>query len=208
MFTRLDRELFGSPCEVYQLESSQGFVFPIFKNGSSTLKQLPHKTLINQQLADCKDITIYLRDPTERFVSGVHTYVGSLDKSLDRKTVMHFVKNFPFLNRHYMPQYFWLAQLATYTHWFCTFNLRPLSELSDLTDSHVNHTSNSIDEEFKRDVLTTVDLDSYLQLDQRLMDNVGKRIHWSTLVADYKNTDTLHYYSIFGIQDRFKRVLP
>jgi hypothetical protein len=189
-----------------------GFVFPIYKNGSSTLKQLAHKTYINNQIERyCDKITVFLRDPKERFVSGAFTYVQHLIKDnpeLDPKTVMYFVKNFPFLNKHFMPQTFWVANLATYISWQCELILRPMSELHEMTDLNVNHTSDRIDEEFERDVLKTISLDSYLELDQALMENVGTTVSWGSFIIQYKEKNPRHYQSIFGTAQRLAHVLP
>ena len=55
------------------------FVLPIFKNGLSSIeayaKEKNIKWLINEQLKNIDTITIFLREPAERFVSGVHSFI-------------------------------------------------------------------------------------------------------------------------------------
>ena len=56
------------------------FVYPIFKNGSSSLKQYAKrnkcKMLFNEQVRRCETITTYIREPKERFIAGVHSYIA------------------------------------------------------------------------------------------------------------------------------------
>jgi len=47
-------------------------IYPIFKNGSSSLMAVADKTYVNKQIANCNNIIILLRDPEERFVSGIN----------------------------------------------------------------------------------------------------------------------------------------
>ena len=49
-------------------------IYPIFKNGSSSLMAVANKTYINKQIANCNNIIILLKDPGERFVSGINQY--------------------------------------------------------------------------------------------------------------------------------------
>ena len=104
MFSKIDDIIFPNSCEVIQL-SSQQFVFPIMKNGSSSFfmqiqKRIrtDWKVIVNDDIKKINyPITIFLRSPRERFISGVNTYLQHLERDypgLDRKTILWFVNNF------------------------------------------------------------------------------------------------------------------
>ena len=56
-------------CEVVKIKDL--YVYPIFKNGSHELMRQKDKLIINNDIKNLKNIVVILRDPTERFISGV-----------------------------------------------------------------------------------------------------------------------------------------
>ena len=61
------------------VEIKNTFVFPIFKNGKSSIEYYAQQNncrwLLNVQCKGVASVTVFLRNPTERFISGVHTFV-------------------------------------------------------------------------------------------------------------------------------------
>ena len=97
------------------------FVYPIFKNGSSSLKQYAKrnkcKMLFNEQVRRCETITTYIREPKERFVAGVHSYIAferRKDPNLDYDQVLEQIKTKGLTNEHFVQQFWWLNGLARY----------------------------------------------------------------------------------------------
>lgn len=97
------------------------FVFPIFKNGKSSIeryaKENHSKWLLNEQCRRANQITIFLRDPEQRFVSGVHSFIEfekRKNKDLDYDTMLYAIENYEVVNDHFLPQYFWLKNLSHY----------------------------------------------------------------------------------------------
>jgi hypothetical protein len=97
------------------------FVLPVFKNGKSSIENYAKENnstrLINEQCkrADC--ITVFLRNPKERFVSGVHSFIEfekRKNKKLDYDTMLYAIENYEVVNEHFLPQYFWLKNLSNY----------------------------------------------------------------------------------------------
>lgn len=138
MYSQIDRILFPNWCEVYQTASHQ-YVYPIFKNASSLLKkkqkQYNWKILVNEQLKKIESIDVYLRDPFERYVSGVNSYIHwqtQDDSTINDQTLLKYIDRFPFIDRHFCPQYYWLCNLARYTD--ATINIRSLQDINKLTD--------------------------------------------------------------------------
>ena len=119
MLSRIDDIIYPNRCEVIEFSDPQRFVYPIFKNGSSSLteyaRQQGYKTLLNEQIKKIKIIDVILRNPQDRFISGLNTFLWMTKRDhpdLDTKTILHFAENYLFLNRHYAPQISWLINLT------------------------------------------------------------------------------------------------
>ena len=97
------------------------FVFPIFKNGKSSIenyaKENRSKWLVNEQCKRAEQITVFLRNPKQRFVSGVHSFIEfekRKNKNLDYDTMLYAIEHCNVVNEHFLPQYFWLKKLSVY----------------------------------------------------------------------------------------------
>jgi len=112
------------------------FVLPIFKNGRSSIeayvKEKNIKWMINEQLKNIDIITVFLRHPTERFISGVHSFIEfekRKNKDLDYHTMLYCIEHFSVSNEHFMPQFFFLKNLTKYFNGLV--DLRTVSELKE-----------------------------------------------------------------------------
>ena len=101
------------------VEIKGAFVFPIFKNGKSSIeyyaKESNCKWLFDGQCKRAAAVTVFLRNPTERFISGVHSFVEferRKNKKLDYDTMLYAIENLGVVNEHFLPQYFWLEKLS------------------------------------------------------------------------------------------------
>lgn len=151
MLSNLDQIIFPNSCEVLEIVPQQHYVYPIFKNGSRSLVRSNFRTLAPDELKQLDVVDVFVRDPYERFLSGVNTYLANLDPAVDRASAMFFIKNYLFLNRHFAPQIFWLINLHRFSN--TKFRIRPMHELSTVTDLQENSSSiaNDIKEYFKLD---------------------------------------------------------
>ena len=62
-------------CAVFELPS-QRFVYPIFKNASSSLEEISIRKIYNSKINDfTKTVDVYWREAQNRFNSGVNTYL-------------------------------------------------------------------------------------------------------------------------------------
>lgn len=109
-------KLYSTEFEIIKF-SKNFYVYPIFKNGSTSLTVYAKKnnllTLNYNEIKDLEEITVYFREPLERFVSGVHTFFYFNKLKLNNENLQKIYK-FKLLDRHFMPQSFWLCNLFKY----------------------------------------------------------------------------------------------
>jgi hypothetical protein len=182
MLSYLDPILFPDECKVYEVEPGR-YVYPIFKNGSSSL--IRSAKLVNYfDLKNIQTVEVFLRNPFERYVSGVQTYLRNLDSTYDRDTVLKFIGEFLFLNRHFALQFHWVVNFARYSQAWMYF--RPIEELHTATEYTLNVLSRdqTLIDYFK----DNQKLHFYLQLDKILYENfIGKTISFSQILNFIKS---------------------
>lgn len=191
MFSNLDNTIFPDSCEVIEIVPSQLYVFPIFKNGSTSLYESmpdkPWKIISNSDIATIdQPITVYLRDARNRFISGVNTYIKRSKEDnpeLDEQTMLWFVDRYLFLNRHYCPQFFWLMNLVRYAGKNVQLKFEHMNNISNLTDVHSGPRIEKPDEKFLEQLknFDYQQLELYFFLDQLLTDRIGQTLSWQQL---------------------------
>ena len=118
---------------------------------------------IVSNIKDLTEIDVYIREPYERSMSGVNTFINNLDAELDRKTVLYFVKNYLFLNSHYCPQFYWLVNLRRFTN--AKIRLIPFDQINEVVVTNKNKSNDDYNKLYKE---FDNKLDFYLQLDKVL----------------------------------------
>lgn len=181
MLSYLDPTLFPDECEILEV-SPMNYVYPIFKNGSSGLRETAIHTLTANQIRKLGNVNIYLRDPFERYVSGVQTYLR-YNPHLDRATALTMIDQYLFLNRHFALQFHWIVNLQRFADdlWM-TF--LPMAELNDNVGETWNTISrdDSLIEYFK----DNRKLHFYLMLDKILLDFIGQPVKMNMILAHIK----------------------
>jgi len=129
MFSYIDPILFPDQLKVYELTPGQ-YVYPIYKNASSTIARVAIRELNYFDIRELTTIDVYLRDPFERYVSGVQTYLRYRPE-LDRETTLKFIEEFLFLNSHFSLQFHWIINLSRMTDAWLHF--RHVNELNSVT---------------------------------------------------------------------------
>ena len=130
MFSYIDPILFPDQLKVYELTPGQ-YVYPIHKNASSTIARVAIRDLNYFEIRSLQIIDVYLRDPFERYISGVQTYLSHYPE-LDRETALRFIEEFLFLNNHFSPQFHWIINLSRMTD--AWIHIRHVDELKSVTD--------------------------------------------------------------------------
>lgn len=105
-------QLFANKCEVHAC--CDELVFPIFKNGSSTIIENSKRVYLNQQIAKLDTITVYWREACQRYCVGVASYL-EWNKHLNTNTLLELINTGQLLNNHFCSQYMWLQNLARYS---------------------------------------------------------------------------------------------
>ena len=203
MRTALDIELFPNNCEVMEMSLHNQWVYLIQKNGNSSLHlQQTQDNLIkftNEEILALDYVDTYIRNPRARYVSGVNTYLQFLQRDnpeLDSSTAFWFAKRYKFLNTHYLPQFFWLANLARYMHGDAKIRIRDFRDFGTITDFNktpVGLTAPS--KEFIDKLLTDNDLELWFYLDQILLNLAGEQFTWTELIEYYRKNhkDVIDY---------------
>jgi hypothetical protein len=217
VFSELDNIIFPDGCEVIKV-TSQHYVFPIFKCGRSSLTKSMESN--GWTFVDESDIpkiqtpiTIFLRDPRQRFISGVNTFLQHLlskEKNLDQDTVLYFVNNYLFLNRHFSPQFFWLLNLSRFAGTDKLLSLNHLSDIKLLTDLQDDAEVDPITDELRNKIqkFNWEKLELYLYLDQILIDNIGKTMTILELLDHVKRDHKDLYDLVFRKTLNIVDILP
>lgn len=177
MLTRLDTVLFPKP-HLIEVEPNR-VIYPIFKNGSSSLENTPGvRFVLHDEIKYIDTVEVYVREPFDRFISGVQSYLN-YNPDLDRDTVLKLIREHLFLNRHFVPQFHWLLNLRRYGDpWLKIRHINELKDTTSLTWNALTRDQSLID--YFADHL---DLMFYLELDKPLIENfMGRVIKFSTLV--------------------------
>lgn len=175
MLSQLDNIIFPDRCEVLEV-APQRFVYPIYKNGSSSLYMSGFRLLEHNELVDIPVIDVYVRNPYDRFITGVNTFLKH-HKELDQATVLYFVKHYLFLNRHFCPQFYWLVNLQRFTN--AKIRINHINSLSDITTLKDNSNEDPLLDEY----LSYEKIHFYLSVDKVLTEDLlGQTVTFADIV--------------------------
>jgi hypothetical protein len=206
IFNQLPGTVFSSKCEIINMHDKNIYSYPIFKNGSSSLNyyaaQMKYKIIINEQIKKVNTIDIIIRNPMDRFISGVNTYVYNTKKEnklLDVKTIIYFVENYLFLNRHYAPQLSWLINLSRYTTETTKFRLNGMDSLDKFTPFHNKPAEENIllDSDIIR-LRNNIHNEMYQRMDNLLLSLVGQTMTFKEILKYLKEQDPKAYEHVLS----------
>ena len=194
MKTSLDTELFPNLCEVVEIPLHNQWVYLIQKNGNTSVRLQQKRDNLtvfsNNEISALDYVDVYIRNPRDRYVSGINTYLQHLQRDypeLDPSTAFWFAKRYKFLNTHYLPQFHWLANLARYLRNNTKIRFRNFKDFGAITDfkSRANVIPPSKDfvtELFKENH----EIELWLYLDQILLELAGQEFTWTKLLDYYQ----------------------
>ena len=166
-------KLFNTDCEVYKIGNHH--VYPIFRNGSSSLQLVCEKIISNERLAKCVNIHVLIRDPAQRFQSGLNQYCN-VYHGLDVLETLEKVKKGELIDRHFSPQWTWLLHL--YKFYKGNVTLRAFDHIGDYCDVHVNKSK------YKTKVQAPK---QFLEIDYNLTRYFEQTIELETIVNEFRN---------------------
>ena len=150
-------------------------VYPIFRVGHTSLMASANNTYTNKQIAECKHIDILIRDPGERFVSGLNQY--SRDNNLEVEETWDLVEQGRLVNRHFAPQYMWLFHL--YKFYKGDVTLKPFSHIKKITNMH--------EKKDKRKKVSVALLKTFVEVDYKLMEHYNETTQLGDLIKEHRH---------------------
>ena len=207
MLSGLDDVIYPNRCEVIEIKSSQRYIYPIFKNARSSLYEEAHlkkyKILFNEQLKRINSIDVIIREPEERFISGVNTFVWNLITeypSFSKDTILYFVENYLFLNRHYAPQLSWLINLFRYTGEDTKFNFVGMENITDYTTIHAipSNEDKILDPVTVTRLKNNIKNEHYQKLDRALLGLIGNSWTRKQILAHLMNREPQAFFETIG----------
>ena len=192
MFKNLT-DVLTTDCEVIKFNNEQYF-YPIFKNGRSSLtmyagtNNLP--LLKNKEISNLKKITVFLRSPEERFVSGVYTFFYFTNNRLIDENILKKIEIFDLIDRHFIPQYLWLLHLHKYFKGIIEFET--VSELYNLIPNRDGPWTNNptpwktITQEEKNKILS-IKHKKYIDVDEKIIKKyMNRSVELEKLIKEFK----------------------
>jgi hypothetical protein len=206
MLSHLDRIIFPDRCEVIELEPSQRYVYVIFKNGYSSFETFkitnPRRIMVNQQIQKLTNIDVIVRDPQDRLISGINTFIQQTvrdNPDLDPITVEWFALNYFSLNRHYASQFSWLLNLARYLNPDTTLNFLPMSAVGDITGFDRKPIGiQQAPKELIEQINLTTNNKMYQRIDTVIFGCIGQSMTFTQLLQHIKIVDSPAYEYVIG----------
>jgi hypothetical protein len=212
MLSHLDCIIFTDRCQVIEVIPSQRYVYPIFKNASSSLFDQAEKNnwkiKMNDQIKKIRQIEVILRDPYQRLISGLNTFVQHVirdNPNLDQLTVLWFAKNYLYLNRHYCPQFFWLVNLSRYLSPNTKLTFLSMSDVASITNLHRTPGGIIPATPYMVEQMQQIEhIEMYQRIDQILVECIGQSITFAQLLHTIYDQDPMAYDWVIG---RAQRIL-
>ena len=192
MFKNLT-DILTADCEVVKFDDEQ-FFYPIFKNGRSSLTTYAGRNnltlLKNKEISNLKKITVFLRSPKERFVSGVYTFFYlTNNQSVDENTLKK-IESFDIIDRHFVPQYLWLLHLHKYFKGIIEF--KPVLELYKLIPNRDgpwtgNPTPWKAITQKDKDKILSIKHKKYIEVDNKIIKKyMNQSVELEKLIKEFK----------------------
>jgi hypothetical protein len=189
MLSQLDNIIFPDRCEVLEV-APQRYVYPIYKNGYSSISASGFRTLEMTELPALDTVEIYVREPIERFFSGLSSYI-EYNKHLDKDTLLFIAGHHLFINRHLASQFHWLVNLRRFTQ--AKIKINSVDDLRTITNLHINKNKNKV----HYDLIHFPKVAFYMQLDKVLTETfLGQTVEFSDIVAAIKKYHPAVYQEI------------
>jgi hypothetical protein len=206
MLSHLDRSLFPDRCEVIEIIPSQRYVYVIFKNGHSSFlsyqKTNNCRVFINQQIKKINNIDVIVRNPHDRLISGINTYIQHTirdNPTLDPDTVEWFAQTYLHLDRHYSPQFSWLLNLARYLDVNAKLNFLSMTDIGKITGLNEKPKGvHAVSTELATNIAQIKTNEMYQRIDTVLFECITQSMTFTELLQRIKISDSDAYEYVIG----------
>ena len=164
--------LINTDCVVVSIDNKN--VYPIFRNGSASLMSVCDYTYTNRAIANCKHIDVLIRDPNERFVSGLNEYCRK--NNLDVDSAWDLADRGKLVDRHFAPQYMWLLNLFRFYKGKVT--LYPFDQIHRYSNVHKHKSENNKDIPI---------IEKFVEIDRGLKKYLGRDIFIEDIIKGLKH---------------------
>ena len=182
-------KLLNTNCEAIRVEPYGFVTYPIYKNGRTSLWEYATdnncKTFINEELKTLDHIIVYLRNPLERFISGVHTYLEFENLGSQEDTILKQIEEMTVCDRHFVPQFIWLIHLSKYFK-----GTVRIDSVSELYQAIPNRGSPPIPEitNKRKQKIKKINSKNYTDVDEKIIEKyMCKSIKLETLIKEFYN---------------------
>ena len=189
MFLMYWSKLLNTTCEAIRVEPYGFVTYPIYKNGRTSLWEYATdnncKTFINEELKTLDHIIVYLRNPLERFISGVHTYLEFENLGSQEDTILKQIEEMTICDRHFVPQFIWLIHLSKYFK-----GTVRIDSVSELYQAIPNRGSPPIPEitNKRKQKIKKINSKNYTDVDEKIIEKyMCKSIKLETLIKEFYN---------------------
>ena len=162
--------LINTECVVIRI--GEEAIYPIFKNASTNLLKVCDEKFVNEEIQQFNLVTVFFRDPVERFTSAVNKYCQI--NRLDVKDTEKRIHDGTLVDRHFVPQWVWLLHLYKYHK--KQVLLKPMSAVRDVC---------KITNKKRKNVPVTAP-PKFIEADQKIMTHTGTPTDLEFLVKEYK----------------------
>ena len=165
-------QLLNTDCVVIQVQDN--FIYPIFRNGTTSLETVTDKEIINRDISACQDIIVYVREPKQRFIKGLNEYC--YQNNLDVKETWQKVHRGELVDRHFVPQFIWLLHL--YKYYKGNVVLKDVGDIKQICTAHLNRTKKFTEVEV---------LDDFVRVDRELDKYVNKSTLLNQIIEECRH---------------------
>jgi len=165
-------KLLNTDCTVMDIGTHT--VYPIFRVGFTSLSTVCERKYVNEQIAKCQHIDIMIRNPGDRFVSGINEYCRQ--NNLDVEETWKLVEQGKLVDRHFAPQYLWLLHL--YKFYKGAVTILPFNHIKKITSVHKR-------KGYRREPVTL--LKSFVEIDYALTEHYYETFELGELIKRYRN---------------------
>ena len=162
-------KLFNTDCVVITV--GEHTLYPIFRNGWSTLNGVADRKYLNDDIAQCEKIDVLIRPPKQRFVSGVNEYCRQ--NNLDLEDTYKAIVAEEIMDRHFTPQCIWLLHL--YKYYKGKITLKNFEHIKNITHTHLNKSKSQTNIEVP---------EKFTDTDEKLMHYIDKTVSIGEIIKN------------------------